>query len=130
MVWFMVFNWWRKPEYRRKSLTCHKSLTNFIMLYYLYLTMLYTSQWTGFELTTIVVIGTDCTGSCKSNYLTIMTTTGPRSSSNINLIINHMYNMLRSMSIWPFVLKHYINQWKRCMPVSSNKGINGKPQEN
>jgi len=22
----------------------------------------------GFELTTLVVIGTDCTGSCKSNY--------------------------------------------------------------
>ena len=25
----------------------------------------------GFELTTLVVIGTDCTDSCKSNYLTI-----------------------------------------------------------
>jgi ketosteroid isomerase-like protein len=32
---------------------------------------------TGFELTTIVVIGTDCTGSCKSNYHTITTTTAP-----------------------------------------------------
>jgi len=29
----------------------------------------------GFELTTLVVIGTDCTGSCKSNYHTIMITT-------------------------------------------------------
>ena len=29
--------------------------------------------WTGFELTTLVVIGTDCTGSCKSNYHTITT---------------------------------------------------------
>jgi hypothetical protein len=31
----------------------------------------------GFELTTLVVIGTDCMGSCKSNYHTymIMTTT-------------------------------------------------------
>ena len=31
--------------------------------------------WAGFELTTLVVIGTDCTGSCKSNYQyhTIMT---------------------------------------------------------
>jgi hypothetical protein len=26
-------------------------------------------------LTTLAVIGTDCTGSCKSNYHTIMTTT-------------------------------------------------------
>jgi hypothetical protein len=25
------------------------------------------STWTGFEITTLVVIGTDCTGSCKSN---------------------------------------------------------------
>jgi hypothetical protein len=33
--------------------------------------------WPGFELTTLVVIGTDCTGSCKSNYHTITTTTAP-----------------------------------------------------
>jgi hypothetical protein len=31
----------------------------------------------GFECTTLVEIGTDCTGSCKSNYHTIMTTTTP-----------------------------------------------------
>jgi len=29
----------------------------------------------GFELTTLVVIGTGCIGSCKSNYHTITTTT-------------------------------------------------------
>ena len=32
---------------------------------------------TGFELTTLVVIATDCTGSCKSNYHTITKTTAP-----------------------------------------------------
>jgi hypothetical protein len=32
--------------------------------------MLYTSTWSGFELTTSVVIGTDCI-SCKFNYHTI-----------------------------------------------------------
>ena len=37
----------------------------------------YTSAWAGFELTTLVVIGTDCTCSCKSNYHTIKTTTAP-----------------------------------------------------
>ena len=37
----------------------------------------YTSAWAGFELMTLVVIGTDCTGSCKSNYHTIKTTTAP-----------------------------------------------------
>ena len=36
-----------------------------------------TSQWAGFKLTTLVVIGTDCIGSCKSNYHTITTTTAP-----------------------------------------------------
>ena len=30
-----------------------------------------------FELTTLVVIGTDCIGSCKSNYHTMTTTTTP-----------------------------------------------------
>jgi hypothetical protein len=28
------------------------------------------STWTGFDLTTIVMTGTDCTGTCKSNYHT------------------------------------------------------------
>jgi hypothetical protein len=31
----------------------------------------------GFKLTTLVVIGTDCIGSYKSNYNTITTTTAP-----------------------------------------------------
>jgi hypothetical protein len=33
--------------------------------------------WMEFELTTLVVIGTDCIGSCKSNYHTITTTMAP-----------------------------------------------------
>ena len=39
--------------------------------------MLYTSLLSRFELTTSVVIGTDCIGSCKSNYHTITATTAP-----------------------------------------------------
>jgi hypothetical protein len=35
--------------------------------------MLYTSPWSRFQLTTLVVICTDCIGSCKSNYHTITT---------------------------------------------------------
>ena len=42
------------------------------MLYRVHLT------WAGFELTTSVVIGTDCKGSCKSNNHMITTTTGPK----------------------------------------------------
>ena len=47
----------------------HKSLTNLITL----CCIEYTSPCTGFELTTLVMIGIDYTGSCKSNYHTIMT---------------------------------------------------------
>ena len=39
----------------------------------------------GFELTTLVVIGTDCTGSCKSNYQTITTT--PLETNHIIILI-------------------------------------------
>jgi hypothetical protein len=58
---------------RRKPLTCLKSRTNLITLYCIE----YTSTWTGFELTNLVVIGTDCRASCKSNYHAITTTTAP-----------------------------------------------------
>jgi hypothetical protein len=37
--------------------------------------MLYTSQWSRFELTTSVVMGTACIGICKSNYNAITATT-------------------------------------------------------
>ena len=45
----------------------------------LYHIMLYRVQfaWVGFYLTTLVVIGGDCTRSYKSNYHKIMTTMGP-----------------------------------------------------
>ena len=33
--------------------------------------------WVGFELITLVVLGTDCTGTCKSNHHTITTTAVP-----------------------------------------------------
>ena len=60
MSFFELFN---KHRHDIPS-TCRKSLTS-IML----------SPWSRFELTTSVVIGTDCIGSCKSNYHTITATT-------------------------------------------------------
>ena len=48
----------------------------------LYHIMLYTSPWSTFELTTSVVIGTDCIVSCKSNYHTVTATTAPIVLSN------------------------------------------------
>jgi hypothetical protein len=41
----------------------------------LYHIMLYSTPWSRFELTTSVVIGTDCLGNCKSNYHMITATT-------------------------------------------------------
>jgi hypothetical protein len=40
--------------------------------------MLYTSPWSRFELTPLVVIGTDCIGSYKFNYDAITTMTTPK----------------------------------------------------
>ena len=61
------FYWWRKPD--------QEKITD--KLYHIML-IEYTSPWVWFELTaltitspTCVVIGTDCIGSCKSNYHTL-----------------------------------------------------------
>jgi len=45
--------------------------------------------WTEFELTTLVVIGTNCIGSCKSNYHTITT-----SQKHLYLFILFMLHIL------------------------------------
>jgi hypothetical protein len=58
---------------RRKPLTWRKSLTNFIMKCCVENTLL----WAGCEVTTSVVIGTDCISSCKSNYHKITTMSAP-----------------------------------------------------
>ena len=68
------FNWWRKQEYPEQTPDLPQVTDKLyhIMLYQVH------HVWAGFKLTTLVVIGTDCIGSCKSNYHTITATTETR----------------------------------------------------
>jgi len=49
----------------------------------------------GFELTTLMVIGTDYTGSCKSNYLHVLNT-----NQSINIKYMYLYFWLLSSALF------------------------------
>ena len=73
LICFMVFKttFNNITEYTEKTTELSQVTDN------LYNIMFYASPWSGFELTTSAVIGTDCIGSCKSNYHTVTAITAP-----------------------------------------------------
>ena len=71
------FYWWRKPEVPEKTTDLpQKQKQNVVHLALI-----------EFALTTSVVTGTDCIGSCKSNYHTITAMTAPPQTVNLYIIV-------------------------------------------
>jgi hypothetical protein len=112
---------------REKPSSCRKSLTNFFtkMLYRVHI------NWTGFELTTSVVIDTDCIGSCKSNLHAITSTTAPLRINDkmvmvIILWIKVDYCLRLTMALYTTGItsydghvyyRYYILRWPCILPV-------------
>ena len=97
------FYWWRKPKYPDKT-------TNL-------------SSVTGFQLTTLVVICTDCISSCKSTYHTITTTTAP--ILNINKTCFWSFLIIPNATWLNFPCNGYLFFWIVYLPYETLEDIKG-----
>ena len=100
-----ILSAWRKPP------TCH---TSHWQTFITWCCIKYTLPWTGFKLTTLVEIGTDCTVSCKSNSDAIKTTTPPKWSVSLLSCIHDLKLWSHLDIIWlsDFLLPiSYVDFW-------------------
>jgi hypothetical protein len=92
-----AISWWLVLLVEENWVPGEKSLTNFNIK----CCIEYTSHRREFELTTLVLIGTDCIGSYKSNYHTITTTPGENGISLARaMVMTHTYHKM--------AIKHFV----------------------
>jgi hypothetical protein len=110
----------------------------------LYHLMLCTSPWSRFKLTTSVVIGTDCIGSCKSYYHMITATTAPIGKVGLKPIkIYLLFSTFYMLSYLYILYKYYhwtsnyeeggvgIQLWRREVwdPITKKGGLGSNYEE-